>query len=118
MLRKAISIATTFSTSFIPAEAPVAAASMRFTSVRSTWYSTCPAVSGFPVSGTMILAIMSAAGAFTRLAASRKRASTPSAMYAASIPPDTVAIPETMTAWSSDRVIRSRYGATSSGASV
>ena len=39
-------------------------------------------------------------------------------MNAASIPPDTVAIPETMTAWISDRVIRSRYGATTSGASV
>ena len=73
-------MATTFSTSFMPEDAPFAAASIRFTSERSTLYSTRPAVWGFAVSGTMILAIMSAAGAFTRLAASSRRASTPSAM--------------------------------------
>ena len=50
---------------------------------------TLPAVNDSSVSGTSILAISSVPGAVMMTAASRCLASTPNAMYAAIIPPET-----------------------------
>ena len=102
----AISMAPTLSASCSPSLAPRAAASMTLTSRRGT--ATCAAldVSGVPVSGTMILAIITAAGALMNDAVTRYPASTPMATYASSTLPAMVAMPAAMTANSSLSVMR------------
>ena len=60
---KASSIAAMLIASFMPSDAPAAAASMMFLLSFSMCTVTEPAVSGVPVSGIRILAISSVAGA-------------------------------------------------------
>jgi hypothetical protein len=76
------------------------------------------AVSGCSVSGTSILAIRMVPGAVMITAVSKCRASTPNAMYAPMMPPETCAMPAVMIVISSDRVISGRKGRMLSGASV
>jgi hypothetical protein len=119
----ASSMAPTLNASVIPSPAPRAAASMTFTSGDSTSMSSDVAVSGSPVSGYMIFATTSAAGADMTDAARRCPAmsgkyATSIPTYAAMTPPATVANPPVITAMSSDMVIRSMNGLISSGASV
>ena len=75
-----MSIAPTFSARFSPSPVPRAAAPMTLASVRGTTSRTVPAVSGWPVSGTSILARRMVPGAVMMTAASRCLASTPKAM--------------------------------------
>ena len=103
----AMSIAAMLSDSVIPAPAPRAAASMMLTSLRSTSNLTSPRVRGSPVSGTSILAITIAAGAFMMLAARRNSASAPKPMYTPSTAPEIVAIPPIITSATSEYVILS-----------
>ena len=78
--RNEISIAPTLSASCSPSDVPRPAASMMFTSVRSISSFTVPIVSGYSVSGTKILAIISVPGAVMITAVSRWRASMPNSM--------------------------------------
>ena len=63
-----------------------------------------PMVFGCSVSGTSILEISSVPGAVMITAVSKWRASTPNAMYAAMMPPETCAMPLVMMVISSDCV--------------
>jgi hypothetical protein len=79
----AINMPPTLSASCKPSPAPRAAASIRLTSVRGTSTRAAvpptPDVSGAPVSGTMILANITAAGALMNDAVTRYPALTPMA---------------------------------------
>src|SRR6267378_1844256 len=113
-----ISIAITLSISCSPSPVPRAAASSTFTSVRGMSTFTPPRVSGTPVSGSRIFAIMIVPGAVMMTAVRRCRASIPNAMYAAMIEPETCAIPAVITVINSESVMRGRKGRIVSGASV
>ena len=78
--RNEMSIAPTFSARCRPSPVPRPAASITFTSVRSTFSVTDPIVFGSSVSGTSIFAIMIVPGAVMMTAVSRCRASMPNAM--------------------------------------
>ena len=103
-----MSIAPTFSARCSPSNVPRPAASMTLTSVDFTSSFTRPMVSGTPVSGTNILAIMIVPGAVMITAVSRCLASMPNRMYAAMMPPEMCAIPAVITVMSSDSVIFDR----------
>ena len=75
--KNAINIAPTFSASFSPSLVPAAAASSTLTESLWNLFSTEPSVSGVSVSGTIILAIIKAAGAEMTQAVARCPASTP-----------------------------------------
>ena len=113
-----ISIAITLSMSWRPSLVPRAAALTTFASIRGMSVLTLPRVSGWPVSGSSSLAMSTVPGAVMITAVSRCRASTPKAMYAAMMDPETWAIPAVMTVISSDCVIRARNGRMVRGASV
>jgi hypothetical protein len=77
---KLISIAPTFKARCRPSPVPRPAASMMLTSVRSICRRTVPSVSGTPVSGTNILAIIRVPGAVMITAVSRCLGSMPKAI--------------------------------------
>ena len=120
---KAMSMAPTRSASRSPSAAPRAAASITFTSGRSTSSVRRPAVTGSPVSGTSSFAMTSAAGADMMEAAARCPAAPGTngsiiAAYAAKTVPEIVASPAVMIAIITERVMPSTYGFTTSGDSI
>ena len=86
---KVTSMAPTLRAKCKPSIVPREIAPRTFGSFSIFGISTRPAVSDCSVSGTSILAISSVPGAVMMTAASRCLASTPNAMYAAIIPPET-----------------------------
>ena len=67
-----------------------------------------PSVSGVSVSGITIFVRKIVAGKVMRIATIRSRGAQPTPMYAPRMPPDTSAIPLTITTASSERVSRAR----------
>ena len=118
MARNAISIAATFNASCRPSAAPADAASMTLTCCRSTDKPIAPPVSGDSVSGSSSFDRYRPHGAAITLVVRIAMGSAPMPMYTAITPPEIVAMPPTISASSSDWVIRGTYGLTISGASV
>ena len=88
-----------------PFMAPVAAASMKLMYFSLASCSPCAGSAGLSVSGSISLAINRPPGAAIKLAASRYSNGTPSATYPAMTEPAMDAIPPTITANSSERVM-------------
>src|SRR5882762_8729854 len=108
--RNAISMAPTLTAIPNPSPVPRAMAARKFESRSMFSMCTVPMVFGCSVSGTSIFEISRVPGAVMMTAVSRCRASTPNAIYAAIIPPETCAMPLVMIVISSDCVRSGRNG--------
>src|SRR5579875_2667293 len=94
---KEMSMAATLRARYRPSMVPRERAPRALGSFSRLAISTRPAVTGFSVSGTSILARSRVPGAVMMTAVMRCLASTPKAMYAAMMPPETWAMPLLMT---------------------